>query len=115
MLVKNSTTSERQSGDGRPKRARTSAARKPAETVHPEFQGKFSRAFDEFIPIEVPEMRDRRNVAIHAAADKLLASYRDKIPEVVRRIQLLLDNPPYGLPPGGGAGSLPSPPPVAKP
>ena len=91
------------------------AARKPGETVHPEFQSKFSRSFDEFISIEVAEIRDRRNVAIHAAADKLLVSYRDKNPEVVRRIQLLLDNPPYGLPPGGGAGSHSSPPPVAKP
>ena len=32
-----------------------------------------------------------------------------------RRIQLLLDNPPYDLPPAAGDGSQPSPPPAGKP
>ena len=74
------------------------AARKPGERFHPEFQSKFSRIFDDFNALEVTELRERRNVAIHAAAEKLLAPYRDKKPELVHRLQMILDTPPYDLP-----------------
>jgi hypothetical protein len=92
------------------------AARKPGERFHPEFQRKFSQVFDDFIALEVAELRERRNRAIHAAADKLLDPYRQKNPEVVRRLQLILDTPPYDLPPPTGPGSSqpPQPPPKAK-
>lgn len=74
------------------------AARRPGEAFHPEFQRKFSQVFDRFIAIEVAEMRERRNRAIHAAAESLLAPFRADHPEPVRRIQELLDRPPYNLP-----------------
>jgi hypothetical protein len=80
------------------------AARKPGERFHPEFQRKFSQVFDDFIAIEVAELRERRNRAIHAAADKLLAPYLDKNPGVVHQLQMILDVPPYDVPPSAGAG-----------
>jgi hypothetical protein len=81
------------------------AARKPGEAFHPEFQRKFSRTFDSFVKIEVVELRERRNRAIHAAAEKLLAPNRDKHPEPVRRIETILNTPPYDLPSDGGSES----------
>src|SRR5262249_24247214 len=73
------------------------AARPAGESVHPAFQRKFSQTFDEFIPIEVAELRERRNRAIHAAAEAFLAPHRVKHPEPVRRIERLLGTPPYNL------------------
>lgn len=73
------------------------ASRPAGQTFHPEFQRKFSQAFDEFIAIEVAELRERRNRAIHAAAEPLLAPHRAKHPEPVRRIERILDSPPYRL------------------
>jgi len=85
------------------------AARKPGERFHPEFQRKFSQVFDDFIALEVAELRERRNRAIHAAADKLMDPYREKKPEVVHRLQRILDAPPYDLPPPAGPGMSGSP------
>jgi hypothetical protein len=74
------------------------AARKPGEAFHPEFQRKFSQAFDTFIAIEVAELRERRNRAIHSAAEDLLAPHRAKNPETVRSLEEILNKPPYSLP-----------------
>ena len=98
------------------------AARKPdAPPTHPEFQERFSAAFDDFIKIEVEEMRERRNRAIHDQVRPLLEKYRATHPDLVRHFQGVLDTPPYQLSPsaaqatGGGrpvelrAGPGPSP------
>ncbi|MGE3821695.1 MAG: hypothetical protein AB7I30_19965 [Isosphaeraceae bacterium] len=74
------------------------ASRKEGERHHPEFQRKFSKSFDDFILVEVTEIHERRNRAIHAAAEELLAPLREKHPEPVRRIEALLNTPPYHLP-----------------
>lgn len=73
------------------------ASRTAGKSFHPEFQRKFSQTFDDFIAIEVAELRERRNRAIHAAAETLLAPYRAKNPEPVRRIERILSTPPYHL------------------
>jgi hypothetical protein len=74
------------------------AARRPGKQYHPEFQRKFSGAFDDFIAMEVAELRERRNRAIHAAADALMAPYVDKDPAAIRRLRATLDAPPYDVP-----------------
>ncbi len=87
------------------------ASRTAGKAFHPEFQRKFSRTFDDFIAIEVVELRERRNRAIHAAAETLLAPYRAENPEPVRRIERLLSTPPYHLTDASGpspAGQKPS-------
>ena len=78
------------------------ASRPAGKTYHPEFQKKFSQTFDDFIAIEVVELRERRNRAIHAEAETLLAPYRAKNPEAVRRIERILNAPPYNLPETSG-------------
>lgn len=83
------------------------AARKPGKSFHPEFQAKFSQTFDDLIAIEVAELRERRNQAIHAEAETLLAPHRESSPEVVRRLEQLLNTPPYNLPAPGSAESSP--------
>jgi hypothetical protein len=75
------------------------AARKPGEAFHPEFQRRFSQEFDQFIALEVAEMRERRNRAIHAATRTLLAPYREEHPQLVQRLEDILNTPPYDLPP----------------
>jgi hypothetical protein len=77
------------------------AARKPGERVHPEFQRRFSAVFDDLVALEVAEIRERRNRAIHAAADKILAPYRAEHAEPVRRLEAVLNAPPYNLPEKG--------------
>ena len=84
------------------------AVRKPGESFHPDFQAKFSQAFDDFVAIEVAELRERRNRAIHDRAETLLAPHREQSPEVVRRLDAILDTPPYDLP--ASASPSPSPP-----
>ena len=76
------------------------AARDPDEAFHPDFQRRFSEAFDSFIKVEVDEMHERRNRAIHERVDALLDPHREAHPEVVRRIDALLNEPPYDLPEG---------------
>ena len=78
------------------------ASRPAGKASHPEFQRKFSQTFDDFIAIEVAELRERRNRAIHAEAETILAPYRAKNPEAVRRIERLLNTPPYNLPETSG-------------
>jgi hypothetical protein len=74
------------------------AARKPGERFHPEFQKDFSATFDDFIKIEVLEMRGRSNRVIHESAEKLFAKYRDGYPQLVLRFEAELKKPEYALP-----------------
>jgi hypothetical protein len=75
-------------------------ARKPGDKpFHPEFHKHFSAAFDALIPIEVGEMRERRNKYIHANAAAVFDEYRAKYPAVVREHEGSLNKPPYELPP----------------
>jgi hypothetical protein len=76
------------------------AARKPGGSpFHPEFQKHFSAAFDDLIPIEVAEIRERRNREIHRNAKSLFDQYRSAYPELVRQQEAFLNQPPYNLPP----------------
>jgi len=76
------------------------AARKPGgPAFHPDFHKRFSAAFDDLIPIEVAEIRERRNRYIHRRAKPLLDSYREKDPEAVRSYDEVLNQPPYNVPP----------------
>jgi hypothetical protein len=79
-------------------------ARKPGDKpFHPEFHKHFSAAFDKLIPIEVAEMRERRNKYIHENAKAIFDQYREKHPAVVREHEGALNKPPYELPPPGPA------------
>jgi hypothetical protein len=72
------------------------AARKPGGSpFHPEFQKKFAAVFDAFIPIEVEEMRDRRNKAVHDKANVLFDEYRETAPDAVREHEKTLNEAPY--------------------
>ncbi len=76
------------------------AARKPGGSpYHPEFHKKFAAVFDSFIPIEVTELRERRNRAIHQEAKPLLDKYRATAPDAVKQYEATLNAPPYSLPP----------------
>jgi hypothetical protein len=76
------------------------AARKPGDPpFHPEFHKRFSAAFDELIPIEVAELRERRNRYLHEKAKPLLDAYREKYPDLVREHEDVLNKPPYQLAP----------------
>jgi hypothetical protein len=75
------------------------AARKPGDPpFNPDFHKRFSAAFDAFIPIEVVEIRERRNKALHEQAKPLLDEYRPKAPEAVKSAEQTLNAPPYNLP-----------------
>jgi hypothetical protein len=74
------------------------AARKPGEAFHPEFQRKFSTTFDDFIAVEVADLRERRNRTIHTSAGKLFDPFRASNPEAVRRASALIETPQYSPP-----------------
>jgi hypothetical protein len=75
------------------------AARKPGgPSFHPDFHKRFSAAFDDFIPIEVAEVRERRNKALHEQAKPLLDEYRSRAPDAVKSAEQTLNAPPYNLP-----------------
>ncbi|WP_169975111.1 hypothetical protein [Tautonia rosea] len=74
------------------------ALREPGQSSFPGFHAEFSKSFDEFIAIEVAEMRERTNRAIHAEAEVLMDPHRESSPEVIRRIEEVLNTPPYNLP-----------------
>lgn len=74
------------------------AARKPGgKPFHPEFQKNFAAAFDDFIPLEVEEIRERRNRVIHEKAKPILDEYRKTAPDAVREHEKTLNSPPYNL------------------
>ena len=76
------------------------AARKPGgPAFHPDFHKRFSAVFDDLIPIEVAEIRERRNRYIHERAKPLLDSYREKDADAVRRYEQFLSQPPYDVSP----------------
>ena len=76
------------------------AARKPdGPRYYPDFHKRFSAVFDDLIPIEVVEMRERRNRYLHEQAKPLLDSYREKDPDAVREYEKVLNQPPYNLSP----------------
>ncbi len=76
------------------------AARKPdGPRYYPDFHKRFSAVFDDLIPIEVAEIRERRNRYLHEQAKPLLDSYREKDPDAVREYEKVLNQPPYNLPP----------------
>jgi hypothetical protein len=73
-------------------------ARKPGERpFHPEFHKHFSAAFDDLTPIEVAEIRERRNKYIHDNATPIFDEYREKHPAAVREHEATLNKPPYDL------------------
>ena len=75
------------------------AARKPGGPVfHPDFHKKFAATFDDFIPIEVQEIRERRNKAIHELSGPIFDQYRESAPDAVRRHEQTLNSPPYNPP-----------------
>jgi len=74
------------------------AARKPGGPVyHPEFHKRFAAVFDDFIPIEVEEIRERRNRVIHEKAKPILEKYRETAPASVKQYETTLNSPPYKL------------------
>ena len=76
------------------------AARKPGgPAFHPDFQKRFSAVFDDLIPIEVAEIRERRNRYLHEQAKPLLDPHREKDPDAVREYEDVLNQPPYNLTP----------------
>jgi hypothetical protein len=74
------------------------AARTGEEQYYPEFQKKFSLAFDDFIKIEVAEILERRNRMIHQQAETLLAPHREAHPEIVEHFEAMLSTPQYAHP-----------------
>jgi hypothetical protein len=75
------------------------AARKPdGPRYYPDFHKRFGAVFDSFIPIEVAEMRERRNREIHRAAKPILDAYRATAPDLVKQYEATLSAPPYNLP-----------------
>lgn len=89
------------------------AARKPGgPAFHPEFHKHFAAAFDDLIPIEVAEIRERRNRYLHARAKPILDSYREIAPAHVKVQEEILNKPPYNLPEASPASA---PEPAKKP
>ncbi len=75
------------------------AARKPGgPAYHPDFHKSFAAAFDDLIPLEVEEIRERRNKAIHSAAKPVFDEYRKSAPDAVKQHQKTLNTPPFHLP-----------------
>ncbi|WP_152051941.1 hypothetical protein [Tautonia marina] len=84
------------------------AARTGEEQFYPEFQKKFSLAFDDFIKVEVAEILERRNRMIHQQAETLLAPHREEHPEIVEHFEAMLATPQYALPDQNAQSSSPS-------
>jgi hypothetical protein len=83
------------------------AARKPGTRYYPEFHKKFGAEFDDFIKIEVLEMRERRNREIHGKAKAIFDKYRAAHPEIVAEYQKMIDAPPYNLEPDSSRVTAP--------
>ncbi|MGP0063680.1 MAG: hypothetical protein ACLQGP_08805 [Isosphaeraceae bacterium] len=76
------------------------AARKPdGPRFYPDFHKRFAAVFDDLIPIEVAEIRERRNRYLHEQARPLLDSFRQKDPDAVLEFEKILNQPPYNLSP----------------
>ncbi|WP_169973800.1 hypothetical protein [Tautonia rosea] len=83
------------------------AARTGEEQFYPEFQKKFSLAFDDFIKIEVAEILERRNRIIHQKAETLFAPHRESHPEIIEHFEAMLSTPQYAHPDQGVRSSAP--------
>lgn len=68
------------------------------KAFHPEFHKKFSAVFDVFVPIEVLEMRERRNRSIHQKVRELLEPVRTTHPRMVKFFEKQIADPPYNDP-----------------
>ena len=79
-------------------------------TFHPAFHKRCRDVFDDLIQIEVLEMRERRNRAIHQQAAPLLDRYRATHPEEVRSYQESLDHGEYRVPDPAATPQPPAPP-----
>lgn len=62
------------------------------------FNKDFSATFDEFIKVEVNDLRERRNRWIHDRAAPLIEEIKSKTPAEADRLRKILDTPPYDLP-----------------
>ena len=86
----------------------------------PEKRRKFSPEFrDEAVQEVLTSGRAiadiARSLGIHEGTlGNWVKLHRDKNPEVVHRLQMTLDAPPYDLPPAAGPGSSGTPPPQPK-
>jgi hypothetical protein len=89
------------------------AARKPdGPRYHPDFHKRFSAAFDDFIAVEVAEIRERRNQYIHEHVKPLFDKYRATSPALIKAEEEMLNKPPYNLPaksPTAAPASVPVP------
>lgn len=79
------------------------AAVDKSKPFHPEFHKAFSVVFDDFIAIEVAEIRERRNRVIHARTRELLDPYRSSRPKIVAYFEGTIAGPPYQEPPAPAA------------
>jgi hypothetical protein len=91
-----------------PLKAEVEARAPGASGTYPEFHKRFSEVFDSFIKVEVEEMRERRNRAIHERVGPLLDKYRGSHPDLVRHFEADLNAPPYNLPPRSDAAPGPA-------
>ena len=74
------------------------AARAPGgQPFHPDFHKKFAAAFDDFIPLEIAEIRERRNRVIHEKTRPILDQYRGSSQAAVLLHEKTLNSPPYDL------------------
>lgn len=62
------------------------------------FNKDFSATFDEFIKVEVNDLRERRNRWIHERAAPLIEEIRSKDAAEADRMRKILDAPPYDIP-----------------
>jgi|GEM_PF-5962255 len=62
------------------------------------FNKDFSATFDEFIKVEVNDLRERRNRWIHDRAAPLIEEIKSKSPAEAERLRKILDTPPYDIP-----------------
>jgi hypothetical protein len=62
------------------------------------FNREFSTAFDDFVKIEVDELRERRNRWIHDKAKPVIEELKSKNSAAAASIESTLNNPPYQLP-----------------
>ncbi|WP_422924398.1 hypothetical protein [Singulisphaera sp. PoT] len=70
----------------------------PKKPFHPEFHKEFAEVFDDFIAIEVAEMRERRNRVIHDRLRETLDPHRARYPKIAEHFESLVAVPPYQLP-----------------
>lgn len=63
-----------------------------------EFNKQFSAAFDDFVKIEVDELRERRNRWIHDKARPVIEELKATSSAAAGKVEATLNAPPYNLP-----------------